>query len=193
MRVAALCLAAVMAFPALAAAQADPKTPAPPAPRAPANVPRTPQARVHIHGQVFIGERAPDFTLDGSDGKLLRLGRFRGDWVLLVFSDRKERLAPLAEIEAETRSLGVRIVGICREKAHTLKAFATRDSLPFVLGADVTGEIAALYGLYDAERSMISPGFLLADRDGMVRMALFGQDLPPDHISRLARFAVTGL
>ena len=39
---------------------------------------------------------------------------------------------------------------------------------------------------------MISPGFLLVDRDGIVRMVLFGHNLPPGQIAALVRFAVTG-
>jgi peroxiredoxin Q/BCP len=192
MRTAALCLAATLALPVTALAQSG-KTPSPPqTTRPPEAVQYPPQSRVHIYGQVYIGERAPDFSLDGSDGKLLKLSRHKGDWVLLSFSDRKEALAPLREIHDEMRALGVQIVGVCKEKAHTLQVFAARDTLPFVLGADFTGEIAALYGLFDTGRSTISPGLLMIDRDGWVRMALLGQPLPPAHVARLARFAVTG-
>ncbi len=61
------------------------------------------------------------------------------------------------------------------------------------MGADWAGEVSAMYGLYDSERSMISPGFVLVDRDGIVRMALLGQNVPPDQIAALVRFAVSGL
>ncbi|HEY2956368.1 MAG TPA: peroxiredoxin family protein [Candidatus Eisenbacteria bacterium] len=193
MRFAALVLAAVTVLASPTLAQPPDSKSAPPAtPRTTPGAP-TPQARVHIYGQVYIGERAPEFTLDSSDGKVIRLSRFRGDWLVLVFADRKEKLGPLASVHDELKGLGVRVLAVCREKAHNLQTYATRNRLPFVLGADWTGEIASLYGLFDGERSMISPGFLLVDRDGIVRMALFGQNLPPDQIAALVRFAVTGL
>jgi len=190
---AALVLAAVTAFAPPALGQPGPKTPPPATPRPGGSSSPAPQARVHIYGQVYIGERAPDFTLDASDGKIVRLSRFRGDWVVMVFADRKEKLAPLASIHDELRTLGVRVLAVCREKAHNLQTYATRNRLPFVLGADWTGEIASLYGLFDGERAIISPGFLLVDRDGIVRMALFGQNPPPEQIAALVRFAVSGL
>jgi peroxiredoxin len=188
---AALVLVAVTAFAPPAMAQPEPKTPPPAAPRSGPSSP-TPQARVHIYGQVYIGDRAPDFTLDASDGKVARLSHFRGDWVVMVFADRKEKFGPLASIHDELRTLGVRIFAVCREKAHGLQMYATRNHLPFVLGSDWTGEISSLYGLFDGERSMISPGFVVLDRDGIVRMALFGQNLPPEQIAALVRFAVAG-
>jgi peroxiredoxin len=189
----ALCLAATFVSSGVARAQSGEKTPPPPAPRAPEIVARTPQPHVHVYGQVIIGERAPDFSLDGADGRIIRLARFKGDWVLIVFADRKETLAPLGSIDEELRGLGVRLLGVCHEKSHTLQTFAARDSLHFALGADFSTEVSALYGLFDTQRSVISPGFLLIDREGIVRMALLGQNLPPDHIARLARYAVTGL
>jgi peroxiredoxin len=193
MRALALCLAAAITIPTAAFAQVT-KTPTnPQAPRPPESSQQTPQARVHIYGEVYIGEHAPDFSLDGSETRLIKLSRFRGDWVLLVFADRKERLAPLESIHDELRKLGVQIFGVCREKAGTLQAFSARSGLSFPLGADFTGEISSLYGLFDSEHATISPGFLMLDREGIVRMALLGQHLPPPDMARLARFAVTGL
>jgi peroxiredoxin len=177
-----------------ALAQSEGKTPPPPAATAtPSSSAPAPAGRVHVYGQVYVGDRAPDFTLDGSDGKILRPSRFRGDWVVMVFADRKEKLAPLAAITHDLDSLGVRLLGVCKEKAYSLQAYATRQKLSFVMGADWTGEVSGEYGLYDTERSMISPGFVVVDREGYVRMALLGQNLPPEQVSALVRFAVAGL
>jgi mycoredoxin-dependent peroxiredoxin len=194
MKIAALALAAVTLLAPQVRAQSDGKTPPPSVPSTTsASASPAPSARVHVYGQVYVGDRAPDFTLDGSDGKIVRPSRYRGDWVVMVFADRKEKFQPLTTVYDNLNDLGVRIIAVCKEKAHGLQGYASREKLPFVVGADWTGEVSAMYGLYDAERSMISPGFVLADRDGIVRMALLGQNLPPEQIAALVRYAVNGL
>jgi peroxiredoxin len=113
--------------------------------------------------------------------------------VLLVFADRKEDLAPLRESVNDLRPLGIQLLGVCNEKARTLEIYNARNPVPFPLLADVTGEISAMYGLYDHAHSSTRPGFLVLDRDGVVRMAVLGQQLPVGDITRLAQYAITGL
>lgn len=186
----AVLLAAVgLALSAPAMAQKSQKPTPPPADPAPGGTPHT---RIRIHGEVAIGDRAPDFELDGSGGRPVRLVSLRGDWVLLLFDSRKEQVASMRPVSDDLRALGVRPVGICDEKAYHLESFAKRDSFPYLLLADPTGEISALYGLYDHELSTTGPGFLLLDREGIVRMALLGQRFPPDNVLQLIRYAISG-
>ena len=102
-------------------------------------------------------------------------------------------LAPLHEIEPRLRQLGVKPYGICGDKAYTLVSFARQRQLPFVLLADVTGEVSQLYGLRDSRTLQIRPGFVLINRQGVVRMALLGQALPYDEMLALVESAVTEL
>ena len=191
MRPAVLLAAVCLTLPLPALAQKDDKpTPPPPAATPPAAAPHT---RVHIRGEIVIGERAPDFELDASTGRPLRLASMRGDWVLLVFDSRKENVAALRTVHDDLRTLGVRPVGVCDEKAYHLESFARREAFPYVLLADPTGEISAVYGLFDHERFTTGPGFVLLDREGVVRMALLGQRFPPADVLTLIRFAITGL
>ena len=131
-----------------------------------------------------------DFTLNG---RPVRLARLKGYWLLLVFADRRADLAPLHEIEPRLRRLGVKPYGICGDKAHTLRSFARQRQLPFVLLADVSGEVSQLYGLRDFRTGQIRPGFALINRQGVVRMALLGEALPYDEMLGLVESAVTGL
>jgi peroxiredoxin len=195
----ALALAALLLSGAALASEAraqgdEPKAP-PPAqpPHEPGPQPRNPPAQGRILGQVYLGERAPDFELDGSRGVPVMLSRLRGDWVLLTFADRRDSLVRLRAVEGELGELGVKLVGVCREKAYNLVNAARRDSTPFLMLADVTGEVSAAYGLYDSMHGQVEPGFVLLDRMGVVRSAFFGQLLPPAEIAHLARFAITGL
>jgi peroxiredoxin len=183
-------LSLALATPALA--QENPKT----SPVQPEGVhetsARNPHGQLGMTGAVGIGDLAPDFELDGSRGVPVKLSRLRGDWILLVFTDRRDQFVPLRSIEHEMQTLGVRIVGVCHEKARTLDSYAARDSVPLML-ADVTGEISTSYGLWDSAHRKTIPGFMVLDREGFVRIAFFGQLLPAEEIGRLTQFAVGNL
>jgi peroxiredoxin len=194
MRWTAVVIVAVAALAAPLWAQNAPKNPSRPVgparpPAAPSTTPRLP---ARIEGQVYVGDRAPDFEVDGSQGRPVKLSSLHGSWVLLVFANDRALFGRLGPLDAQLREIDVRTLGVCGEKARTLESLSARDSLKVVWLADVTGEISALYGLFDFERSMIRPGFVLIDAGGVVRMALLGQALPPEEIARLVRFGVAG-
>jgi peroxiredoxin len=111
--------------------------------------------------------------------------------VLLAFADRKEDLAPLANIHTSLRRQGVQILGVCNEKAHNLRSFAAREKTPFLLLADVTGDVSAMYGVYDYITQTTLPGFLVLDREGDVRLSLLGSQLPAAEVERLVEFVLT--
>jgi len=166
--------------------------------KGPAKSPATQQSQAssvpqesHIQSQVYVGERAPGFELDGSQGRPVRLAHLKGYWILLVFADRRADLMSMKEIEPDLRRLGVRPYGICPDKAHVLKSYAEREQLPIILLSDVTGEISQLYGLYDIRMRQVRPGFVLIDRQGVVRVALLGQQLPFSDMMTLVRSSVT--
>jgi peroxiredoxin len=148
-----------------------------------------PRGKAPIIGEVAIGERAPDFLLDTSLGKSQKLSRLRGDWVLLLFGDRYRSLAVFDSLDVPARQLGARIVGVCHEKQQTLTGVAARDSLRLLMFADATGEVAAMYGVYDWRYGTTDPGFFVIDRDGIVRLAVIGKLFPPDQMLELVRFA----
>lgn len=181
----------MLALAAPALAQENPKSPTPPPAFDRESASRAPHAQLGMNGRVYIGDLAPDFELDGSRGAPVRLSRLRGDWLLLVFTDRRDQFLTLGVISDEMRQIGVRIVGVCHEKARTLDNYPARGSVPLML-ADVTGEVSTMYGLYDGLHQKTVPGFLVLDRTGVVRIAFSGQLLPPDEIGHLTQFAVRG-
>lgn len=163
----------------------------PPQPATPEGVhqPGTTQGQA---GKVHLGERAPDFELDGTQGKTVRLSSLRGDWVVLAFADRSRDVVGLREIEATLRTLGARVAAVCREKPQTLRARAQSDSLGFLLLADPTGQAADSYGLYDRAYSRTDPGFVVLDRKGVLRFAALGYLPQPSEIAALTRYMITG-
>lgn len=169
------------------------KTSRPPTPPASG----TPQTQVsptaletRIQSQVYIGEPAPLFELDGTEGRPVALTHLKGYWLLLVFEDRRNELAGMKDIEPDLRRLGVKPYGICADKVHVLISYVAKVELPIVLLSDFTGEISQLYGLYDTRMREIRPGFVLIDRQGVVRMALLGQRLPYDEMLALVKSTV---
>lgn len=191
MRLIPLLVAAMLLGSTLAVAQEGPKTgsPQPPPASAPGTVTEAGPARsgVNISGDAFVGETAPDFELDGSLGRPVRLSKLRGDWVVMVFAERREGLLDLATLYGAMRRQGAQILGVCDEKAHTLVKGQEREPLPFAIVADPTGEVSSLYGLYDRIHSTTQPGFFVIDRRGVVRMSVLGQAVPPEQILELAR------
>jgi peroxiredoxin len=161
-----------------------------PRPQAPdSNVPHgEPQFQNRISGDVVVGELAPDFVLDGSFGRPVQLSAYRGKWLILVFGDRKEIVAPMRDVAAPLDSSGIALLGICNEKAYFLEAFSRQSRFPFPILADVTREISAMYGLEDARERTVQPGFILIEPNGSVRFALLGETLPPTDVARLARW-----
>jgi len=190
MQRAALCLITVLALPAAALAQPESRTPT--GASRPTQPSRRPLSQLHMSGRVYVGERAPDFDLRSSRGRSVVLSKLRGDWVLLVFADERRRFADLRDIHADMMRIGVMLLGVCRDQPQSLRTFAQRDSIPFEMVADPTGQIATLYGLYSFEHKSTRPGFVVIDREGIVRLALLGQELRPDQVAELARFTVTG-
>ncbi len=179
--------------PTLAHGQQNARNPPPPADVRPPQATPPPRTPAHIHSHVVVGEDAPDFELDGSRGTPVRLSRLRGNRVLLAFGDSHADLAPLRAAAAPLGTMDVRVTGVCGDKARSLEQAAAHDPASPLMLADVTGEVAALYGLWDFEHRAVRPGLVLIDRDGRIRMALLGQTLPADDVVRLVRFAVTGL
>ncbi len=184
---------AFLLLPRAGLAQSDPKQPAAPAPtvgKAPSQ--QTSSSRGRLTMRVAVGEKAPDFELTTIEGKPVRLSKMRGDWVMLVFVERRDSLDTLEPMAKALRSIGVRTVAVCFDKSQSIRHHLAGRDLGLLPLADPTGEIVALYGLMNAVRDQSEPGFVLINPQGDVRLALLGLDLPNADASRLVEFAVTG-
>jgi peroxiredoxin len=192
MKIGAL-LSIALLVPLAALAQKPPVAPTKPVPEPPRTKVQKPRPRATILGQLYVGQVAPDFELDDAHGHPTKLSSLHGDWVLLTFAERGREFLRLKGVQSRVRVFGTRVVGVSREKVGTLRGIARRDSLTCLLLADVTGQIAASYGLYDQETAQIEPGLILLDRGGRVRWLVAGPLPPPDALVRLVEYTVTGL
>jgi peroxiredoxin Q/BCP len=172
------------------AAQVEPKRPTPSQPGKEQSGSRNPTGQLHVSGIVVPGEQAPDFELSDEQGHPVRLAHYRGRRALLVFGERMTDLLALREVESGLRDSNVVVIAVCADKPQTLRPFVEREKIRFEMLSDSTREIAALYGLREPLRPWIMPGFIVLDRDGIVRMAVLGQQLPGWQILELARFSI---
>lgn len=192
MRITMLWLSAVLMWPAPLAAQVEPKT------RPSGTVRETgevgaPATKLGIVNRASVGESAPGFALTSASGVQVKLSRYRGDRVMLFFADRREAFAPYRAVAESLRAEGVYLVGVCHGSPRSLRQIVERDSLRFELLSDVTGEVAAIYGAYDFARSTTLPGYVLVGRQGIVRLVVLGQTLPPADLLQLTRYTLVGL
>ncbi len=191
-------LVAVIALALAGTATAQDPTDRKPTPiPAPSPVPQdpaiNPAGESPIESEVWVGEKAPDFELDGSQGARVRLKDLEGHWALVMFDDSRDKLAGLKSIAADLDKLGVKPYGVCRESMPALQSFAREQKLTFALLSDLTGEIAQLYGMYDEDNEVIMPGFVLLDPKGIVRLTLNGQSLHAPEILQLVKHSLTGV
>lgn len=184
---------AFLLFPHVGLAQGDMKQPPSPAPNvSKSSSSQTTSGRGRVTMRVAIGEKAPDFELAGIDGKPVRLSKMRGEWVALMFVERRDSLLDLRDMAKALKDINVRTVAVCYDKPQALATFLKGKDLDVTSLADPTGEIVALYGLLNPVRDECAPGFVLINPIGDVRMALLGYELPNSDASRLVEFAVTG-
>lgn len=175
------------------AQKSEPRGPAPPPAAGRSPEIASPGRGTPVSGQVYLGEAAPDFELEATNGDRVKLASFRGDFVVVLFADRRSRLRDLDGLANRLGPAGGRVVAVVHENLQALQSFTKRESTPYWALADPLGEIAAMYGLWDSLRSATRPGTVLVDRAGHVLFMLGGHEFPADDIERLVQFALQGL
>jgi peroxiredoxin len=77
---------------------------------------------------------------------------------------------------------------VCHEKQQTLMTAVARKEFDMLMLADATGEVSAMYGLFDWQHTATETGFFVLDRNGIVRLAMFGRLFPPEQMLGLLQF-----
>jgi peroxiredoxin Q/BCP len=106
------------------------------------------------------GMRAPDFTLEGSDGTSHTLSDYQGKKVLLYFypKDNTPGCTTEAEVLRDNAALykkaKIVVFGISTDSVKSHQGFAKKLKLPFVLLADTEKEVVNLYGVWGKKKFM---------------------------------------
>ncbi len=103
---------------------------------------------------VSEGDKAPDFSLPGSDGKIHNLSDYKGRYVVLYFYPKDN--TPGCTIEAreftahaeEIRKLGAEIIGVSKDTIDAHNRFAEKQHLGILLLSDPESKVIKEYGAY---------------------------------------------
>jgi len=123
-----------------------------------------------------VGDRAPDFTLPGTNGVTRSLSDFAGRPLVLVFypgddtpvctrqlNSYNEGIEQFAELDAQ-------VVAISAQDVASHDAFSDKHGFRFPLLADVDKEVASAYGTL-GPIGFPRRSIFIIDADGIVRYA----------------------
>ena len=142
------------------------------------------------------GEKAIDFSLEGSDGKVHSLSEFKGKYLVLYFYPKDN--TPGCTIEAnefnkkieEIRKLGAEVVGISKDSLESHSKFKDKYSLQFLLLSDPESKVIKAYGAY-GNRGVFGYGTLrntyIIGPDGKVAK-VFSKVSPKGHADEVIEF-----
>jgi thioredoxin-dependent peroxiredoxin len=119
-----------------------------------------------------VGEQAPDFELQGTDGPF-RLSDHRGERVVLLFYPGDNtpvctrQFCSYRDRPNEFAALGATVVGISSQNMESHRGFIEKNSLTVPLLADVEGAVAKLYSAHG--RLGTKRAVIVIDEEGIVR------------------------
>lgn len=98
-----------------------------------------------------VGDKAPEFTLENSDGEKISLRNFKGKNVVLYFYPKDFTLGCTKEAcSFRDDYSGIKkyaeIIGISNDTVDSHKKFAEKHGLPFILLSDTKRKAIKLYG-----------------------------------------------
>jgi peroxiredoxin Q/BCP len=120
-----------------------------------------------------VGDPAPDFTLEGTDGPF-RLSDHRGERVVLLFYPGDETMVCTKQFCSyrdradDMAGLDATVVGISHQDLDSHRAFTEHHGLTVPLLADVDKAVARAYGVTAPIVGTRRSAFVI-DEDGIVR------------------------
>jgi peroxiredoxin Q/BCP len=120
---------------------------------------------------IAIGDPAPDFTLEGTDGRFT-LSEHRGEIVVLLFYPGDETMVCTKQFcsyrDTGLEGLGATVVGISAQDLASHQSFIDHHGLTVPLLADVEKTTAKTYGV-SAPIVGTRRAVFVIDEDGVVR------------------------
>lgn len=123
--------------------------------------------------KLSVGDPAPDFTLDGTDGPFT-LSEHRGERVVLLFYPGDEtsvctkQMCSYRDRSEDVAQLGATLVGISTKDTASKESFKANHGLTVPLLADADGAVAEHYGLLAKRLKMTKRATVVVDEEGRV-------------------------
>lgn len=127
------------------------------------------------------GDKAPDFTLIGDDGKKFSLNDFRGKKLILYFYPKDNTSGCTAQACSFRDNIkmfqkkNAFIIGISKDNIESHKKFRTKYNLPFNLLSDSDGYVIEKFGvwkektLYGKKYFGIERTTFIIDENGIIK------------------------
>lgn len=140
-------------------------------------------------GLLRVGDKAPDFTLQSQDGRMVSLRDYAGSKnVVIYFYPKDFTIGCTAETKSfsdnyeDVLRLGAEVIGISSDSAESHENFAEKCGAKFPLLADRGGKVRELYGAKGTFG--ITPGRVtfVIDKQGIIRHVYSSQLRPKQHI-----------
>ncbi len=120
-----------------------------------------------------VGDEAPDFTLEGTEGPFT-LSEHRGERVVLLFYPGDDTKVCTAQFSAyrdgseELAELGAVFVGISTQGMESKEAFKAKYGLTMPLLADPGGAVSQAYGVYSNRFGVAKRTVFIVDERGRI-------------------------
>ncbi|MDW8032658.1 MAG: redoxin domain-containing protein [Aquificaceae bacterium] len=132
-----------------------------------------------------VGQKVPNFEMEVYDPKTLTFAKVSLEdllrerrWVVLFFYPADftfvcpTELADLAEYYGELQSMGVEVISVSTDTKYTHLAWHRAEKLlenvRYLMGADPTGKVSRLFGVYDENTGLALRGTFIINPDGML-------------------------
>lgn len=133
--------------------------------------------------------KAPQFSLNDSEGKNITLDSLAGKWVVLYFYPKDDtpgcttEACSLRDARDDIAALGAEILGVSKDEASSHEKFKAKHSLNFKLLSDPEGVVIDAYGAWGkkmfGKEGILRKTFII-DPQGNVRK-VYGRVTPLGH------------
>ncbi len=132
-----------------------------------------------------VGQKVPNFEMEVYDPKTLGFGKVSLEdllrerkWVVLFFYPADftfvcpTELADLADYYEELQRMGVEVISVSTDTKYTHLAWQRTEKLlekvKYLMGADPTGKVSRLFGVYDEDTGLALRGTFIINPDGIL-------------------------
>lgn len=134
---------------------------------------------------IRVGQKVPNFEMEVYDPKTVGFAKVSLEdllkerkWVVLFFYPADftfvcpTELADLADYQEELQSLGVEVIAVSTDTKYTHLAWHRSEKLlervRYLMGADPTGKVSRLFGVYDENTGLALRGTFIINPDGVL-------------------------